>query len=223
MVSAVSQGHAAQEEEPSLNTRADARAQQSKSLLRQAFTGLLAQKPLSRITVKELCQKAGVNRSTFYAHYADVYDLLWKIEADMLESFQDALSPLLKTEGDLPSPLQVTTQIYRCLKENADVCTVTLGENGDKDFALKLLTLGREVCLKGYSRQFPEATTQQLEYFYAFASGGHMELLRRWMAQGMQVPPEEIAQLAEHLMLHGMEYLQGKFPMIDPNRKDEAL
>ena len=56
-----------------------------------------------------------MNRSTFYAHYQDIYDLLTKIEEDMLEDFQRALAPLLETgagghlplgnhAGDLPLP-----------------------------------------------------------------------------------------------------------------------
>ena len=106
------------------------------------------------------------------------------------------------------SPLQITTGIYRCLQENADVCAVTLGEFGDKDFALRLLNIGRESCLRAYSRQFPEATPRQLEYFYAFASGGHMELLRKWAEEGMATPAEEMALMAENIMLHGMDFLQ---------------
>lgn len=186
----------------------DQRTQLTRSLIRQAFTGLLQQKPLQHITVKELCQKAGINRSTFYAHYVDIYDLLAKVEEDMLEDFQRALAPLLGTHPESLSPLQITTGIYRCLQENADVCAVTLGEFGDKDFALRLLNIGRESCLRAYSRQFPEATPRQLEYFYAFASGGHMELLRKWAEEGMATPAEEMALMAENIMLHGMDFLQ---------------
>lgn len=192
------------------NPHSQQRSQFSRDLIRQAFTGLLQQKPIQRISVRELCQKAGVNRSTFYAHYQDIYDLLEKLEAEMVEDFQRALAPLLDTQEECLSPLQITTGIYQCLKDNADVCTVTLGENGDKDFALRLLSLGRESCLRAYSQQFPEATRQQLEYFYAFASGGHMGLLRRWAREGMATPAEEMAKMAEHIMLHGMEFLQGK-------------
>ena len=67
------------------------RGKQAKARIRQAFTKLLREKPIQRIAVKELCQEAGVNRSTFYAHYQDIYDLLTKIEEDMLEILQHVL------------------------------------------------------------------------------------------------------------------------------------
>ena len=93
------------------------RGKQAKARIRQAFTKLLREKPIQRIAVKELCQEAGVNRSTFYAHYQDIYDLLTKIEEDMLEDFQRALAPLLEPGPEAISPLEITRGIYRCLHE----------------------------------------------------------------------------------------------------------
>lgn len=84
------------------------RGKQAKARIRQAFTKLLREKPIQRIAVKELCQEAGVNRSTFYAHYQDIYDLLTKIEEDMLEDFQRALAPLLEPGPEAISPLEIT-------------------------------------------------------------------------------------------------------------------
>ena len=46
------------------------------SLMDEALLLLLEQKDFDRITVKELCQKAGVNRTTFYLHYENMGDLL---------------------------------------------------------------------------------------------------------------------------------------------------
>ena len=71
----------------------DRRTRLTKALIRQAFTSLLEEKPIQRIAVTELCQRAGINRSTFYAHYDDIYDLLQQIEEDMLRDFQQALAP----------------------------------------------------------------------------------------------------------------------------------
>ena len=54
----------------------DLRTEKTERSILNAFIGLRAQKPLEKITVKELCQAAGINRGTFYAHYTDLYDLL---------------------------------------------------------------------------------------------------------------------------------------------------
>ena len=49
----------------------DARKRYTQMVLKQSFLELLKEKPVSRITVKEVCALAQLNRATFYAHYSD--------------------------------------------------------------------------------------------------------------------------------------------------------
>ena len=59
----------------------DLRIIKTKRSIAAAFLELRSKKELERITVKELCERAAVNKSTFYTHYQDLYDL-----ADQLET-----------------------------------------------------------------------------------------------------------------------------------------
>ena len=52
--------------------QSDHRVRVTKLMLRKAFTELLSKKPLQSISVKELCELAGINRGTFYTHYQDL-------------------------------------------------------------------------------------------------------------------------------------------------------
>ena len=58
--------------------------EQTKRNLRTAFWSLYAQKPLEKISVREITALAGYNRGTFYLYYQDVYDLLNQIEDELL-------------------------------------------------------------------------------------------------------------------------------------------
>ena len=58
-------------------------------LMNQALLKLLEEKEFEYITIKELCQKAGVNRSTFYLHYENMNDLLVERLDYMLQKFYD--------------------------------------------------------------------------------------------------------------------------------------
>lgn len=185
----------------------DQRTRLTRMMIRRALTELLKQKPIQRISVKELCAAAGVNRGTFYAHYMDIYDLLEQIEKEMMEDFQAALEPLLnQSRGEL-TPLRITTEVFRCIRDNADLCTVTLGPYGDKDFASRLLNVGREKCVESYRLYFERATGQQLEYYYAFVSAGCVGLLEKWLGDGMTASVESVAQMAEGIMLEGIRFL----------------
>ena len=77
----------------------DHRVWVTQRLIREAFTGLLKQKPIQSISIKELCEVAGINRGTFYAHYRDIYDLREKIESDMYRDVLGELKPLLDSDA----------------------------------------------------------------------------------------------------------------------------
>lgn len=188
--------------------REDHRSRVTKMLIRRAFMDLMRQKPIQSISVKEVCDLAGINRSTFYAHYTDLYDLLDKIEEELIAAFQRALEPMLKEQGTQVNPVAITTEIFRCIKDNADICTVTLGDYGDKSFINRLLMMGRDICIEAYQNYFKRATPKQIEYFYAFVSNGCMGLLRRWMDDGMVSSEEDLAKMAENIMLHGVGFLR---------------
>lgn len=64
----------------------DYRIEKTKHSIYNAFIALRSHKPLERITVKELCESAQINKSTFYAHYVDIYDLSEKIESDIIST-----------------------------------------------------------------------------------------------------------------------------------------
>ncbi len=188
----------------------DHRTRVTKMLIRKALTDLLQQKPIQSITVKALCDKAGINRGTFYAHYTDIYDLLHQVETEMMRDLETALKPLLELDTADSTHLRITTEIFRCLRDNADMCTVTLGPYGDKGFAQRLLQIGREKCMETYTRCFPEATPKQIELYFAFMSAGSIGLLETWLAEGMSTPVEEMAKTAEALMTQGIGFLSTK-------------
>ena len=66
----------------------------------ESFISLLKQKPIDKISVTELCQAANVNRGSFYAHYADVYDLLGQIESIVYERLCNAVRNCNYTKSD---------------------------------------------------------------------------------------------------------------------------
>ena len=69
----------------SLMNKSESKYFNTARLMDEALLILLEKKDIEFITVKEICKKAGVNRSTFYLHYENVYELL----AEALEMIND--------------------------------------------------------------------------------------------------------------------------------------
>ena len=67
----------------------DLRVKKTKSAIINAFLTLRAQKPLEKITIKELAERAMINKATFYLHYRDVYDLSETMETDVVSRVID--------------------------------------------------------------------------------------------------------------------------------------
>ncbi len=184
----------------------DYRIRVTKMLIRKEFTELLKTKPVQAITVREICERTGINRSTFYNHYSDVYDLLEQLENDMLKELGEHLQTI-SPDDDL-MPIALFTGIFGFLTQNSDICVIMLGENGDKRFVHKMLDMGMKNCVEAYSRNFPAASEEQIMDFYAFVSNGCIGLMTRWIYDGMKKSPAELAATAKAIMTNALKYFQ---------------
>ncbi len=77
--------------------REDARIRSTKGRVQEIFLQHLREKPASRISVTQICKEAGINRTTFYKHYLDVFDLLDKTERELQTSFREAVGRIRVT------------------------------------------------------------------------------------------------------------------------------
>lgn len=104
----------------------------SRQLLKEALIDLLQEKPIEKITIKEICEKAGINRSTFYRHYSSEYDLLGEIEQDGMDILREALKN--QDSGSLET-------ILVSLKENPKLARVLFGSGKDSSRLEKIFSL----------------------------------------------------------------------------------
>ena len=182
------------------NKKESGRVRMTKQMLRRAFTQLLMEKPIQNITVRELCEKAQVNRGTFYVHYSDIYALMEAIEEQMVAELAAALDELSVSPGGTESLVEPCRKIFEFLKQNSDMCIILLGKNSDFTFVNRLVQMGKESSLIQYMECYPKADKKQAEYFYNFVSSGWIGLLRQWADNGFSDSPAAIAVMAENLM-----------------------
>ena len=69
----------------------DIRVEKTEKAIKNAFLELRSQKPLEKITVKELCCQACINKSTFYSHYEDIYALSESMETETVASVLNSI------------------------------------------------------------------------------------------------------------------------------------
>lgn len=103
---------------------------QTRENLKQAFLELYASKPIERISIREITDRAGYNRATFYLYFRDIYDLLATIEDELLAGVDAIVNPLLSREDlyeRMGSFLSLASRYTRPF-------SILLGDNGDPSF-----------------------------------------------------------------------------------------
>lgn len=167
----------------------DARVRYTKNMIRESFIQLYAQKPITQITVKDICEKAGINRSTFYRNYVDVYDLKDQLENEMLENMLELIH-----DKSIRSAYQTMLTILNAMKENRDrylslriaapstnllTSIIRRSYTSNKDRVMKLTSGASETQVKWY-----------FEYICTGCAGVFID----WAQHGMQEPTEEVAR-----------------------------
>ena len=186
--------------------KVDRRVRKTKMQLRQGLARLMQKKSIKEITVKELVDEVDINRSTFYLHYTDIYQMLEKIEEEAMVDIREAMEgcPTDCTEREKIIPF--LARFFSILDSNRDLSLALLGPNGDMDFVERIETLIASKFLKPSSLP---ATDTEIRYAYAFCLSGCIGMIKTWLSRTVHESPEAMAELTYHLIDNTtQEYIQ---------------
>ena len=113
----------------------------TKQNLKSAFWSLYKSKSINKISIKEITDKAGYNRGTFYLYYQDVYHILSEIEEEILnevDMISHIMINLLVAQYNNPTDEH---KLFNFFKENIEYLSILLGEKGDVYFQTKLKSI----------------------------------------------------------------------------------
>lgn len=170
-------------------------------ILRQSLLELLQTKPVAKITVTEVCERANINRATFYAHYTDPSDLMRSIENELIDGITSRVIPALSA-GDA-GLRRAMTGIFDYIRENAETCRTLLSDAGDASFQGQIVRVMEEQYV-AYLKSASPDISEDAEYVYTFIALGSVGVIKRWLNDGMQKSSEEIADLILKLSASGM-------------------
>ena len=159
----------------------DARVQKTRNNIHQVFFKLLKEKPSSRITVSEICQQCQINRSTFYKHYADPYDLLEKTEESFLTHLEKEFENRWRNDFDL-----WMTDILTYMKENRDVYHALDSANGDSALSLKVFLKIYHLIFPDFRSRFPQLSEAEVNMLFQYFTQGCSGVLSYWEQTGMK-------------------------------------
>ena len=169
----------------------DRRILRSKRALRDALIELMEERSFDGFSVNDLCERADLNRGTFYNHFRDKDDLLAQLEAEVmedLERFQVQMRNLTVHEllgyRARKKPLPLLVGLFDYLREQGAFLHAVLGSGGDVGFGPRLRD---SLC------------TNLVGYYVAFFASAYLGVITRWIETGMRESSEEMALIAMRL------------------------
>lgn len=169
----------------------DKRNASANEKIKSVFLDLIGKYNIKEITVTEICQRSEINRSTFYKYFENVYDLLEKLEADIVNDVRQKLCEdfnmqklFLKLEDIEQNDLQNLASIYK----------------EDPLFARNLGNIGYEAVLSYIETNYEKFSKIQTEYVSKFIAAGCSSMIRNWLISGGSISSKEMIDLIPELM-----------------------
>ncbi len=162
----------------------------SKAILKNSLIKLLKERPLDKISVTLLCKTAGLNRSTFYAYYQDVQDLM----DEMVDEFVEEIPILYQRMSD-QEILEKVNKYTKFLEENRDAFFAVV-KYGDMEE--KFTVLWKEQQLEYYNRDFSMVNAKMQEHFTllcTFIVNGLTALYSDWLQNEKYISSDDVAQM----------------------------
>ena len=182
----------------------DLRVIKTRSNIRKEFLSLLQQYEFRAITVSMIIERCQINRSTFYLHYTDIYDLLEKTEQRLLQQLMDAVNENWTLPETPKNFFAFLEQTFNILSENAQLCSALIGPNGDIAFLRNIEKMIRDKGLQTLRSFAPkELREQDLQYAISFALAGCVGLVEHWLKNGCPETPTHMAELTLVMLREG--------------------
>ena len=163
------------------------------------FLSLLEEKPLSRITVRELSAACGINRKTFYNNYRGVYELVDELENEVIRTFDTAMQEIDFVEN----PYAVFIKLTEIINSDMDFYGALLRSSRNAGLTHKIrLTLQQKAQERFESRI--ELPPERISVMMDYAVSGMVAVYQSWFNSERRQSIEEISDIASRMCLTGL-------------------
>ena len=170
-----------------MNTKNNKRYKSSSEKIENAFLALILKRKYEDITISQICALADINRSTFYAHYDDINDLIIKIEGKFAKGMASIFNFGERQTHD------AFIEMFTFVKENKFFYKAFL----NLPYATLAETSTKQQVLKNIDAKSSLYNAKDIGIFYraSFFGAGIKEMCRLWLERGCQETPKQMAEL----------------------------
>lgn len=173
----------------------------TKRLIKESLLELLKKKEIQKISITELCEEAGINRSTFYSHYGSQYDVLTDIEDSIIYDLHTITNQHVPDKEE--DYIHLLEEIILYLKQHTSTLKIILQPNrNDASFASKAyhMVISHDLMKQVFSTEYNDfEKNMSIIYIY----NGVYSLIRYWILSDNSMSEKELAVLIFKLAKNG--------------------
>ena len=163
----------------------------TKRKLSKSLISLLTSKSITEIDVSELCKKAGINRTTFYKHYASLYHLL----DELIVQFFKRIETLFLSLSSGENTTSKVAYLLKYLKQNREFVTIIMNNNSFSSISERLIQLNFICNLINSNIQYRKNDYVSEDYYVDFIISGWIAAIRRWVNENCDLDVNTLARL----------------------------
>ncbi len=183
--------------------RADRRTLYSKKMIRESLYELMRERPINKISVTEICERADVNRSTFYSYYTDIYDLhqqiineFFSIQKSVIKHIKESIRSVTALDGfNYDDFYEIVYYYLKTVKENTDLYKFIFNQNVDNSVHASFGKVTYHTIKDVLRPIIEEDRAVELKKAFTFVAGGTTALIMTWVEKDCDTPLEEFASL----------------------------
>lgn len=173
-------------------------------MIRETMMELLKNEQLSEITVSRLCEKAEINRSTFYTYYQDIADLYQTMKEQFIdEVIQSAVDNTTVTTKSSTGK-RIALKVSRFVYDHRDEYIVFYGRDGESDMTERLVKHYMDIIINNESKtKGKKPDTRKLEIYLTNLIEGQYRMHYKWISGYPEISPEEYAEMFSAVNANG--------------------
>lgn len=188
-----------------LSGKEDRRIEKTEASIRNAFIDLITEKEISQITIKELAEKANINRKTFYTHYTCIDELIDKIGNEIV----DKLLLVLEKYDFFDSKFDAYAlfmSLNDVINENFDLYKQLLRYDSNNFFVTKVKKILKDSIIERYQYKF-KLDKDTFSLYTEYVASGIISMYIEWFNRNSLLSLEDLARIAGNITLNGMKHL----------------
>ena len=167
-------------------------ATRSRHLIKQAFGELLNEKPLARITVTDIVERANISRGTFYAHYLDVFDLFTAIQNNIIETLELGFEKL-GIENIIADPTEAVRMGMSFLAGNKSYYALFMTSPHSESLIERTMQRVEERVEPLIEEHMSPERVPLAHCFLTYTLGAYRDVLVKWFSGELNLSGEECA------------------------------